>query len=458
MNDSAALTPPATGESPPQHRNARHPGIALVLQGGGARAAYQVGVLKAISEILGSPKENPFPIITGTSAGAINAAVLASHADNFAQGVETLVKVWSNFSPDQVYRTDLVGVLRNSGRWLSAFLFGAVSENHKVSLFDNSPLEHLIAKHVKLRHIPAHIASGVLRAVSVTASGYDSGHNCAFFQAHEDVQGWRRSTRVGVRVSQLRPEHLLASSAIPFAFPATKINREYFGDGSTRQTAPLSPALHLGAERVFVIGTAKLVKDHVPRVAESAYPSLAQIAGHAMASIFLDTLAVDIERLQRINATLNFVDKERLKASGASLHHVDVCVVCPEDPLEEFAHAHVGELPWTIRFLMRSIGAMRKGGATLASYLLFDQGYCRALIDHGYADSMARREELALFFEADVCPLPTTIRSGCDRTIWCDQDRLNALLPSPAMGVGSTNSVFCRVTRRCRWCRCNIAR
>ena len=390
-------------------RNARHPGIALVLQGGGARAAYQVGVLKAVSEILGHPVENPFPIITGTAAEPINAAVLAVHADNFARGVETLVNVWTHFTPDQVYRTDFPGVVRNSGKWLSAFLLGAITKNHRVSLFDNSPLAELIARHVDLSKIADHLDSGVLRAVAVTAAGYTSGQNCAFFQAAPEVQGWRRSQRVGIRVSQLRVEHLMASSAIPFAFPATKINREFFGDGSIRQMAPCSPALHLGAERVFVVGTARLVKEVSERLTGDEYPSLAQIAGHAMASIFLDTLAVDIELLQRINSTLTVVDHGKLKASGMNLHHVDVCVACPHEPLETLAYEHVRDLPWTIRALMRTIGGMRRGGATLASYMLFDKRYCQALIDMGYQDILKRRDEIAIFFDATACPMPTVI-------------------------------------------------
>jgi NTE family protein len=390
-------------------RNARHPGVALVLQGGGARAAYQVGVLKALSEILGHPVENPFPIITGTSAGAVNAALLAAHADNFARGVETLVDVWTNFTPDQVYRTDFPGVVRNSLKWLSAFLFGAITKNHRVSLFDNSPLAELIARHVDLAKIAGHLESGALRAVSVTAAGYTSGQNCAFFQAVPEMQGWRRSQRVGIRVSQLRCEHLMASAAIPFAFPAIKINREFFGDGSIRQIAPCSPALHLGAERVFVVGTAQLVKEIPDRLNGDDYPSLAQIAGHAMASIFLDTLAVDIELLQRINSTLTVVDHQKLKTSGMNLHHVDVCVACPQEPLETLAYEHVRDLPWTIRALMRTIGAMRKGGATLASYMLFDKRYCRALIEMGYQDMLKRREEIAIFFDASACPMPILI-------------------------------------------------
>jgi NTE family protein len=210
-------------------------------------------------------------------------------------------------------------------------------------------------------------------------------------------------------VSKLRTEHLMASAAIPFAFPATKINREYFGDGSIRQMAPLSPALHLGATRVFIIGTAKLVKDMPERISSELYPSLAQIAGHAMASIFLDSLAVDVELLQRVNATLTVVDHDRLKQSGMNLHHVDVCLACPNEPLETQAHRHVGDLPWTTRFLMRSVGAMGRGGATLASYMLFDYRYCKALINMGYEDTVKRREEITIFFDPSVCPLPAVV-------------------------------------------------
>jgi len=396
-------------DSQPLPLNRRFPGVALVLQGGGARAAYQVGVLKALSEILGHPEENPFPIITGTSAGAINAAVLASNADHFAGAVRTLEQIWSTIEPHQVYRTDLAGVVACSARWLSAFLLGALTKNHRVSLFDNSPLESWLASSVDAKRIQKNLDSGALRALAITASGYTSGQHCAFFQAAPDISGWKRSQRVGIRVAELGPQHLMASSAIPFAFPAVKINREYFGDGSIRQMAPVSPALHLGASRIFVIGTAKLVKDVPPRSRNDTYPSLAQIAGHAMSSIFLDSLAMDLELLQRVNSTIALVDQERLKASGMPLHHVDFCVACPDAPLEAAAHRHVGNLPASIRFLMRSIGAMRKGGAVLASYLLFDKQYCRALIDMGYQNTIKRHEELAIFFDPAATPLPVEL-------------------------------------------------
>ncbi len=382
--------------------------IALVLTGGGARAAYQVGVLMAIKEILGNPKRNPFPIISGTSAGAINAAVLAMHADDFSAGVDRLYQVWSSFHPSQVYRSDPAGVFANSAYWLGALLFGALVRDDKVSLFDNDPLRDLLAREIDFSKVSEHIDSGCLRALSITASGYTSGQSCTFFQGAPDVEAWKRSQRIGI-ASKLRVDHLMASAAIPFAFPAIKLNREYFGDGSMRQMAPVSPALHLGANRVFVVGTAKLKKEIPQRISGHTYPSLAQIAGHAMSSIFLDTLVVDLELLARLNSTLMLVDPSKLSESGLPLHHVDVCVACPTQSLDQLAPQYVRNLPWAIRFLLRSIGAMRKGGATLASYMLFDKDYCLALIRMGYDDTMANRDDIRLFFDPNAKPNPMNL-------------------------------------------------
>ena len=382
-----------------------NPNIALVLTGGGARAAYQVGVLLAVKEILGNPRKNPFPVISGTSAGAINATVLAVHADDFSRAVDTLHAFWTNFEPHLVYRSDFVGVFGNSARWLWALVFGAVSKSRKVSLFDNDPLGELLAKHIDFSRIDGHIESGALRALSISASGYTSGQNCSFFQGAPELPGWKRSQRVGIP-TKLRVDHLMASAAIPFAFPAIKLNREYFGDGSMRQMAPVSPVLHLGAERIFVVGTAKLARDLPQRMRSDTYPSLAQIAGHALSSIFLDTLVVDLELLARVNSTLLLVDPQKLKESGLPLHHVDVCVACPTQSLDSLAPQYVRNLPWPVRFLMRSIGAMRRGGATLASYMLFDKQYCQALIKMGYEDTIARSADIALFFDPNACPLP----------------------------------------------------
>jgi NTE family protein len=378
---------------------------ALVLAGGGARAAYQVGVLQAVKEILPEPRHNPFPVICGTSAGAVNAGALAVHADDFGRGVDKLLEVWRNFRPHHVYRSDFPGVAANSARWLTSFLFGAFLQNRRMSLLDNRPLESLLARHLDFARIDANIAAGALDAVAITCSGYTSGQSCTFFQAAEALSGWKRSTRVGIR-SQLAVEHLMASSAIPFLFPAYRLNREYFGDGSMRQVAPVSPALHLGADRVLVVGTARIRSDAPERTRGDLYPSLAQVAGHVMNSIFLDSLAVDIERLERINRTVSCVPPEALRKMGLTLHHVDVLVLTPSEPLEAIALRHVRDLPYSIRFLLRTIGAMRRGGATLASYLLFEQGYCRELIELGYRDTMKRREEVEAFLGGGLCVMP----------------------------------------------------
>jgi len=383
---------------------------AIVLAGGGARAAYQVGVLRAMKELTADTRANPFSIICGTSAGAVNAAALAVHADDFALGVEHLSEVWRHFQPHHVYRSDFPGVMANSSRWLGGFLFGAFVRNKRISLLDNRPLESLLARRLDFSRIQANIDAGVLDAVAITCSGYTSGQSVSFFQAVPTTEGWKRQSRVGVR-SKIGVEHLMASSAIPFLFPAHRLNREYFGDGSMRQIAPVSPALHLGADRVVVVGTARTKSEAPQRTRGDLYPSLAQVAGHVMNSIFLDSLAVDLERLERINRTISCVEPEQLRKMGLTLHHVDVLVLTPSEPLDAIAVKHVRNLPWSIRFLMRSVGAMRRGGANLASYLLFEPGYCNELIDLGFKDTMDRRDEVGAFIAGGLSSMPGAYRT-----------------------------------------------
>jgi len=377
----------------------------LVLAGGGARAAYQVGVLKAIREMLPDTKPNPFPIICGTSAGAVNAGALAVNCDDFGVAVDKLLDVWRNFEPRHVYRADFPGVFANSSRWFAGFLFGAFLKNRRISLLDNRPLESLLARYLDFSRIDRNIAIGALDAVSITCSGYTSGQSCSFFQASEQFEGWRRSQRIGIK-TKINVAHLMASSAIPFLFPPYHLNREFFGDGSMRQVAPVSPALHLGADRVVVVGTAKIRHDSAERTRGDLFPTLAQIAGHVMNSIFLDSLAVDLERLERINKTVSVVPRDALQKMGLTLHHVDVLVLTPSEPLDAIAVKHVGNLPWSIRFLLRSVGAMRRGGANLASYLLFERGYCNELIDLGYHDTLKRREEVESFISGGLSIVP----------------------------------------------------
>ena len=383
----------AAGNVSPFPASRMKPRAGLVLTGGGARAAYQVGVLKAVRDLLGSPAKNPFPIVCGTSAGAINAASLAASADDFTRAVGNLLEFWEHMRCDLIYRTDAWHILKSGARWLGAMML--LSRRNPVSLLDNEPLRGLLEKHLNFGKIQEHIDSGALYAACVTASGYTSGQSVSFFQGGSGLEGWARNQRIGAAVS-LRLEHLLASAALPFLFPAVKVHREYFGDGSMRQIAPVSPALHLGADRVLVVGTGRQSAEQA-RERSNVYPSLAQVAGHALNSIFLDSLMVDIERLERINRTVRLIPPEARKDS--TLRPIRVLFVTPSQPLERLASRFIHELPRSVRFLLRPTGALNRSGSNLASYLLFEQSFCRALIDLGYQDTAGREAEVREFFD-----------------------------------------------------------
>ena len=368
----------------------------LILTGGGARAAYQVGVLKAIAEMLPRRTHNPFPVICGTSAGAFNAVTLAVYAQNFRLGVQYLDRMWKNFTAHDIYRADPLGVFNNSILWLSGLVLNGLGINrlNQVSLLDSTPLAQLLDRALPSEKIQENIDSGVLHALSISASGYSTGQSVNFFQSVAGIQSWQRARRIGI-ATNIEAQHILASSAIPFIFPAVRINREYFGDGSMRQIAPISPALHLGAVRVLVIGTAQIQEIPPVRTKDDDYPSLARIAGHAMDSIFLDSLEVDLERLNRINKTIERVPNE--VRQQMNLHHVDVMLISPSQSIEKIAGRYARKLPWAIRLLLASIGAMRRNTSNLVSYLLFEKEFCRALINLGYQDAMNRKEELIAF-------------------------------------------------------------
>lgn len=370
---------------------------ALVMSGGGARAAYQVGVLQAVRDILTDDRHNPFQIICGTSAGAINAVAIACGAQNFRAAVNDLADVWWNFRSDQVYRADAFGLGAAGARWLAAFAMGWIFRTNPRYLLDNAPLAELLRDRLNFSLIDQAIANGSLYAISVTASGYTSGQSVSFFQAQAEVKPWQRAQRLGSRV-RLNVEHLLASSALPFIFPAKRIHREYFGDGSMRQLAPISPAIHMGADRVFVIGSSHVEEMDV-RLVQSTYPSLAQIAGHVLSAIFLDSLAADIERLERINQTLSKIPEDVRIENGIRLRPIRSLIIQPSVRIDRLAAKHGRALPWPVRTLLRGVGAMHRRGGALASYLLFEQPFTRALIEVGYRDTIARRDEVEAFFK-----------------------------------------------------------
>ena len=383
----------------------------LILTGGGARAAYQVGVLAALAQIrraAGITEGNPFPVIAGTSAGAINAAMLACQADDFDAAVEGLVQIWENIHVQQVYRADSLGIIRTGARWLTMMSIGwALARWRRTqpnSLLDNAPLGDLLRRMVRLERLEAMLSQGHLQALAISGSSYSSGQHVTFYQSQRILKPWLRSQRLAVQ-APISVEHLLASSAIPFIFPAEKLDlegrAEWFGDGSMRQSAPISPAIHLGAERVLVIGAGRMHEPPGRRaVLVDGHPSMAQIAGHALSNIFLDALAVDVERLQRINATLALLQPDAHEST--ELRPIEVLVIAPSRRLDDLAAEHQGSLPPALRAMLRSIGVAGQGhgasGSALTSYLLFEPDYTRELIQLGLSDTLARRTDVLAFF------------------------------------------------------------
>jgi NTE family protein len=374
---------------------------ALILSGGGARAAYQVGVLQALAQILPDDAPYPFPIICGTSAGAINATALASHPGTFKEAVTGLASMWQELTLDQIYLHGWGDIFKGVGLIGWSLFNEGVGQRRPLSLLDNAPLWHLLGSKIRLENIDHEIEKGKLLAVSISAMGYTSGQTVSFFQGHPDLVGWNRYRRAGVP-TRLRLEHLLASSAIPTIFPAVRINREYFGDGALRQLAPISPALHLGAESLFVIGVSGNRKSQHwgKRKPVRHSPSMAQIVGHLFNSAFIDGMEGDLEHLERLNQLLDLIPEKDRYASGLELRIVKNKVISPSRPLDAIAGRSIRYLPNSLRFFLRTIGATTKGGgATAASYLLFAKEFITELMELGYQDTMWEVDSIKEFFD-----------------------------------------------------------
>ncbi len=374
--------------------------VGLVLTGGGARAAYQVGVLKAVSDILPFTKDgNPFPVICGSSAGAINATVVAAYAKHFRLGMRRLENVWLNFRCAQIYHSDYSHLAKNAWRWFRTIL--GTHPKTTLGLLDNSPLVDLLDHVIPYPLIQKAIDSGALHALCVTASSYTSSQSVNFYQAKESMEPWQRHRRIG-HATTINKHHLLASAAIPLLFPAVKVDQEYYGDGSMRFLSPLSPALHLGADKLFVIGlnpmdgSREKVKEYHPK----GYPTIAEIAGHLMDSVFVDSLEEDFERLQRINNTVKKIPED-ISREHIALKNIPALVICPSKDINTIAHDKLHALPDSLQFFLRRIGIYKGGGETILSYLLFEQVFTQALIELGYQDAQAQSKEILNFWQSE---------------------------------------------------------
>ena len=378
---------------------------ALILSGGGARAAYQVGVLKALAEILPEEAYNPFPIICGTSAGAINAVTIAAHEGTFREAVHGLVSVWETLSPEDVYLYGWKEMAKGMGRFVSSLFHEGIGRKQPIALLDNSPLREMIKRTIKFGQIDRAIARGDLEAICVTAMGYSTGTSVAFFQGRPDMEGWRRHRRIGRR-TLLGVDHLMASSAIPALFPTTRIEHEYFGDGALRQLSPISPALHLGADRVFIVGVSgnrdpRLMKKPPPL---KHSPSVAQILGHMFNSAFVDSLEGDIENLNRINRLVALIPEEVRVEKGIKARPIESQVVSPSEQVDKIAGRQIRYLPDSLRFLLRVTGATAHGGgAAAASYLLFAKPFIDKMIALGYRDTMWESDSIRGIQERSFC-------------------------------------------------------
>ncbi|KZN70471.1 patatin-like phospholipase family protein [Pseudoalteromonas luteoviolacea] len=371
------------------------PHIALLLTGGGARAAYQVGVLKAIALSLPRSAPLPFKIINGTSAGAINSTGLACYSSNMHLAIRKIEWIWKSFHTDMVYKSSLLGAF---GHLFNNVMrsFQADYINHPpASLLDNTPLRQLLAEVLDLARIDRNIHRGFLDALSVTVSSYSSGKSVAFYQA-KDAKPWQRAKREGVQ-THLTLDHLMASSAIPMVFPSVRVKHNYYGDGSIHQLSPLSPSIHLGASKIFIIGVDQ-PKAHTPLGYEAHFPGMSVVAGHLLDSIFSDTLQSDLERLERVNRTVSLLPaKEKHK----ELKRVDTLVVNPSMNFNELALDFYDDLPIAVKLLLRTIGVKKHSQSSLTSYLLFEKSYTQELIKIGYEDGLARLDEIRAFLELD---------------------------------------------------------
>ncbi len=372
---------------------------ALVLTGGGARAAYQVGVLKGIASILPRAVYNPFPIICGTSAGAINALSIAGRAGPFRLRTKKLERIWEDLTPADVYRTDATGVIKNTFHLMASFAHSGYGIGRPISLLDNSPLRQMMEDYVKFDYLDTAIENGELQAIAVTAMSYASGKSVTFFQGQEQISAWNRSRRRGEKIP-ISIDHLMASTAIPGLFPAVQIGRDYFGDGAVRQLKPISPALHMGANKLLIIGVSDN-PTHSQRSTEMQHsPSTAQIVGHMFNSAFIDAVESDLETLQSVNRLASALPQSlREKNNITDLNPVDVLSISPSESIDKIAQKYLHELPTSLRLFLRLTGATaRGGGSSAASYLLFEPGFCRELIAMGTADALAKEDAIRQFF------------------------------------------------------------
>jgi NTE family protein len=379
-------------------RSGLRPTVGLVLTGGGSRSAYQIGVLLALAELLPRAR-NPFQVIVGTSAGAVAASVLAAEAHHWRRAVAGLERVWANFRSSQVFHVDSRHMLRAGAHWVLALVSGGTVLSPPKSLLDNAPLRELLGVHVDCSGIRRSIARGHLHAFALCSTSYSTGHSVAFYDGIDSIRDWSRVQRMGCR-TPLTIDHLMASAAIPLLFPPIKIGDEYFGDGAMRQVHPLSPAIHLGADRLLIIGVrARRAAGVAPPSRTPTMPTPGDIFGYMLDTLFTDQIYGDLEQLEQINMLVHNAPQ-----AARGERPIESLMLAPSVDPRELAARYAAEAPPGLRALLRVIGGRDASGYQLASYLTFEAGYTRALIELGYRDAMEARAALMAFMSGEKLP------------------------------------------------------
>jgi len=375
--------------------------LGLVLSGGGARGAYQAGVLLAIAEIRSqNPELSGFRVLTGVSAGAINVAYLAAHYENELEAARELAQLWKTISSEQVFRTDPISLGRIGAGWLADTTLGALRKRKRArSLLDTEPLRELISKRVPFQKIPENISAGHFDAFAVMALNYSTAHSISFIQSSQPGLGWTRSRRRS-EDADINTDHIMASAAIPLFFPPVRVQNDYFGDGCLRNTAPLSSAVHLGSDRLMVISVRR-PEEKAKHVAAGLEPSIARVLGVMLNALLMDAIEFDMERLARINSTLDYIPASTRQ--DLQLKKVSSLWIRPSEDIGFLASGQFDRLPTVVRYLMAGLGSSNEA-SELTSYLLFDPDYCGKLVDLGYQDAWAQSEEIIRFLSEGAAP------------------------------------------------------
>jgi NTE family protein len=372
----------------------------LVMTGGGARAAFQVGCVRALYEIL-EKKNNLFDVISGNSAGGINSTYLAANCEDWDLATRHLNELWMRVKPQNIYDLRKRTITDLGLKWVSGTVFGGLTPkgstvNH---LLDTTPLKNLADKEINFSQISKNIENKKLYGISLSTTNYNTGTNVVFYDGPPEIKDWARSDRFSWR-TKLKVEHLMASSAIPFFFPPVKIDDSYYGDGCIRQTTPLSPAIHLGADKIIAIGVRyPYEREKMKSLVFSPFqdPTLGQVAGVMLNAIFLDSLDSDVERLVRINELIS-------EGAHPELKPMPILLIRPSRDLGKMTSNISAELPGILRYLLKGIGVSNTEGLDLLSYLAFDESYTRPLMQLGYEDTYKMKDEILRFNDISSTP------------------------------------------------------